>query len=589
MTVQLVPNADRTPTLSRSLPAWVFNLALPVGFWAIALLLMPVANAFQFDTDEGQELVKALLYNQGYSLLDEIWSDQPPLLTLVLAAWLRLWEDSVLAARLLILGFSTVLVWAFAQLLRRAVDDRYALVGAFLLICTANFLRLSVSVMIGMPAIACLMVSLYALLRYHESRQGAQQWIWLGVASITAGLSMQFKMFTILLLPIWGLFLWAGHYTGRPLRWQQRRPWFVAIVWGLGAIATFMGLGLSLGLISLDASFLFHVDSDVKSAFINEHSLRDVGLFYAQEFDYFVLTLFALIPAISKLKGLQNFAISISLPGLTQRKKQDVVKAERSRSRSVSRGDSLNGRGSTPLTPHPQRDNKALIAVLHKFYPLKKEVRGAQGSQSNPTRHPLLNLVPLLWLVWVTLFLVFHKPIWYHHHILIALPLSWLATLGLKTCLNSIRRRGGFETRPYRFGLRPASLAVGFLLLAIPIKLTLLYLHNQTVLAETWQHQQVIEQIQTEAPKENWLFTDIPMYGVYTHRSIPPEIATLSRKRIAAQAFSAQAMVDLVQRYDLQQFVIGRFPIVEGFLADALPGQLEQTDYPVARYYRRIR
>ena len=37
----------------------------------------------------------------------------------------------------------------------------------------------------------------------------------------------------------------------------------------------------------------------------------------------------------------------------------------------------------------------------------------------------------------------------------------------------------------------------------------------------------------------------------------------------------------------LQQFVIGRFPKVKGFLNEVLPGQLQTTELAAATYYHR--
>lgn len=499
------------------LPDWVFNLLLPIVFWAIAFSLMPIATAFQFDTDEGQELVKAILYNQGYTLFEEIWSDQPPLLTLVLGSWLQWWGNSVLAARLFILGLSTILVWTFAQLLRRTVGDRYAVLGALLLLWTANFLRMSVSVMVGMPAVALMMLSLYCLVRHNETATHSRGFrIWLVLAGICTAISLHIKMFTILLLPLWGLYLGVGSLQGSSGR--SHRAVLDLGIWGISIIIAFLGISIPFGPEYLNIVFVFHVQSDVKSAFVQEHSLRDVALFYLQELDYVCLMLFGLTTAIP-------------------------------------------------------------IRVGNRFKP----------SYASLLRTPL-TVLPIAWLVWVTLFLINHKPIWYHHHLLIAIPLTWLATVGLKAAEQRLQQQRIWELlRQYHWSqvLKPAVLVVGFLAIAIPVKLTALHLHNQAILHESQEQWQVIHQIQAEADGNPWLFTDIPIYGVYAQRLIPPEIATLSRKRIAAKDFSPELLRTLIQKYDLHQFIIGRFPQVEDFLNQSLPAQLRKHDYPAARYYYR--
>lgn len=482
------------PTL-KPLPAWIFNLGVPLGFGAIAVLLMPLTTVFQFDFDEGQEIAKALLYNQGYSF-STVWIDHPPFLTVTLAAWWRWWGESIMAGRSLILGFSMVLVWAFAQVLRRAVGDRFALLGTGLLIITANFLRLSVSVMIGMPSLAGVMVSLYGMIRHHESRR----WGWVVVSGVAAGLSLQYKMFTILLLPLWGLYLWVGDDAISWQAWREGERWRRSLLWGISLSLTFIGLGFLWGGSSVEDAFLFHIQGDLKAAFVQERSLWDVVLFYGQELDNVLL---------------------------------------------------------------------AGCGVM------------AQGQRSRRSLNPL-NTLPLLWLLWVTIFLINHKPIWYHHALLIAFPLVWLATLGLKHCWTDLQQRPQ--------GWRRLSLplvAVGFVLLALPVKLILLHLNNQDLLQRGEAYRSAIAQLQAEQPAPDaWLFTDIPMYSLYAHRNIPPEIAALSRKRIAAQQFTADQLRDLVEKYDLRQFLIGRFPVVESFLRELYPDRLETTDYPTVRYYK---
>jgi hypothetical protein len=52
----------------------------------VGLFLMePMGSAVQIGADEGFELAKALLVKDGFRLYTDIWSDQPPLYTHILA------------------------------------------------------------------------------------------------------------------------------------------------------------------------------------------------------------------------------------------------------------------------------------------------------------------------------------------------------------------------------------------------------------------------------------------------------------------------------------------------------------------------
>jgi hypothetical protein len=61
------------------------------------------AHRFSWKYDEGLNAVKAQLLLAGKPLYREIWSDQPPLFTLLLVASFKVWGQSVLAGRALVL------------------------------------------------------------------------------------------------------------------------------------------------------------------------------------------------------------------------------------------------------------------------------------------------------------------------------------------------------------------------------------------------------------------------------------------------------------------------------------------------------
>ncbi len=98
----------------------LLSLLFPALFVAGILLLIPLDNVFEYDPDEGINVMKALLHIKGYALYTEIWSDQPPLLTIIMSYWFKLFGLSVYNGRLLILIFSALLLWAFYQIVRNS-------------------------------------------------------------------------------------------------------------------------------------------------------------------------------------------------------------------------------------------------------------------------------------------------------------------------------------------------------------------------------------------------------------------------------------------------------------------------------------
>src|SRR3990172_1962065 len=85
---------------------------------ALVILFYPFRFAFELDADEGVNLMKSLLVNQGAELYTDVWSDQPPLLTYLIAALFRIVGVNLTVVRLLILLFSGALFWAAVQYLR---------------------------------------------------------------------------------------------------------------------------------------------------------------------------------------------------------------------------------------------------------------------------------------------------------------------------------------------------------------------------------------------------------------------------------------------------------------------------------------
>jgi hypothetical protein len=188
--------------------SWILNLIVPVLFFICVYGLMPIADTLQFDPDEGIELAKVTLYRQGYTLYEQIWNDQPPLLTILLAEWLRIFGDGIVAARLLILSFAALLVGAFHSTLLLSIRPLYALFGTLALCLTFGFLRLSVSVMRGLPALALAMLAVYLLCLAQTKFASVSipirfrcPLLWVAASGICFGLSLQIKFVTLLLVP----------------------------------------------------------------------------------------------------------------------------------------------------------------------------------------------------------------------------------------------------------------------------------------------------------------------------------------------------------------------------------------------------
>ena len=117
-------------------------------------------GVYELQVDEGLNLTKAVLVAKGHHLYHEIWSDQPPLLTYALTLVHQGFPFSLAAARTTILIFSLLLATSLFRVVLRFEGPFAAWSSILLLILSRLYLELSVSVMVGLPAIALAMLAI---------------------------------------------------------------------------------------------------------------------------------------------------------------------------------------------------------------------------------------------------------------------------------------------------------------------------------------------------------------------------------------------------------------------------------------------
>ena len=93
--------------------------------------------------------------------------------THLLVGVFSLFGPSMESARALVLFFSSGLIVAAIAFLRGIGEGRYALIGRILLLLMPRYIRLSMSVMIGLPALSLAMVSLAVLVSWHRQQNPA--------------------------------------------------------------------------------------------------------------------------------------------------------------------------------------------------------------------------------------------------------------------------------------------------------------------------------------------------------------------------------------------------------------------------------
>lgn len=221
------------------------NLLLPIAIALIFLVFTfsyyPFREKIQFDSDEGLNLMRSMLVVLGHPLYSEVSSDQPPLFTQILALLLRVVGFDVNPARMLVLFFSTLLVWSSAQFLQFTWGNVAAILFLPLIIMVPRYLDLSVSVMIGVPSIALASLSMLFVAFWHQNQRSP----WLILSGFALALSVLIKLFSGFLVPILLIGITVSEYFNRKAEgfsWKILQP---ALIWSL----SFVSLAIPLGLI----------------------------------------------------------------------------------------------------------------------------------------------------------------------------------------------------------------------------------------------------------------------------------------------------------------------------------------------------
>jgi hypothetical protein len=229
-------------TSSNALGTVLLPILIALIFLAFTFSYYPFREKLQFDSDEGLNLMRSMLVVLGHPLYREVSSDQPPLFTHLLAFVLRMVGFEVNPARLLVLLFSTLLVWSGAQFLQLTWGKLAAILFLPLVLMAPEYLRLSTSVMIGLPSIALAAVAMLFVTLWHQQRHS----LWLVLSGFVLALSVLTKLFTGFLAPIFLIGMTASAYFDRRdggISWKTLRP---ALIWSVCFASLTAGLGLIL-------------------------------------------------------------------------------------------------------------------------------------------------------------------------------------------------------------------------------------------------------------------------------------------------------------------------------------------------------
>ncbi len=234
---------------------------LLVGFIAFLCVLGPWWSVYEIFADEGINLQKAVLLAQGERLYADIWSDQPPILHWVLAVVQSIFPFSITAARITILFFSCILAVSLFQVVYRYEGLLAAWASVLFLVSAKLFLTLSVSIAIGLPAVALAMLSLNVATCGNEK---TRPWFAFAAGSIFAAATLT-KMFVLIALPALLAAFWIVPSSYKSTGWINGAK---ALLWFLlGALLVVGSVFLIVEGFYSDQLFSPHLTARAQGAF----------------------------------------------------------------------------------------------------------------------------------------------------------------------------------------------------------------------------------------------------------------------------------------------------------------------------------
>ncbi len=459
--------------LLKRLDPWMGLIAAGIYF-VLVLTLHSFGGVFEFDPDEGNNLIKSLMLSRGHALYSEVWSDQPPLFCYLLMWWLEAFGWSTYAARVLVLLFGSAIVFAVYDSLRIVSGHPAATAGALLLPCSMEFVRLSVSAMLGLPSLAFAMLCVWALLRWTQHRRAA----WLLAAGVLIGSSLMTKLFAGFLLPVLGIGLLIAA-ARRQEQWSfDRATLLPAAIWTLATTATVALIILwTVPLSGLDQLYDAHL------------AARDSAFFTSPE------------------------KILRAVEALHQR----------------------------------IRDDWQLVTLAGL---------GLVGGLL--TRRWAL-LIPGVWCVLSYVLLRHHRPVWYHHQLLLTLPICILAGAAAGALVS-----GGWKPQRARLADLPRALVrVAALVLVVWLAADLARGQKnfqQPRPMSSWANRDrfAAEVMRAYADVTDIALVDRQMYAVHAGVDIPPNLSVTSHKRFNTGNLATAEILRFVAEQRPQQVSISQ-------------------------------
>lgn len=229
---------------------------------------------------------------------------------------------------------------------------------------------------------------------------------------------------------------------------------------------------------------------------------------------------------------------------------------------------------NAPSQAEFQSDYFAMNTHLQAAVPLL--VLGFLGALMAIIHRKWLLLYPLAWAGLAYVLFSFYSPVFYHHQLLITIPMTMIAASGLGDGVSSLLRIRQ-PSDILRFQTALGLLAVVSFIWVSTIYVPVLNdeLMNTPRLTDfnlraTPGKLAILRTMDEYADQTNWIVTDMPLYAFRVGKPVPPILATFSQKRLSTGSLTEADILNAMREYQPEQVMMARFkiPALEEYLQE---------------------